>query len=267
VPFNAVKASVDGHAPEIIPSMASGLLQASRHSQDPEGDERVAREVSATSFAGGSDTTTSSFATFFIAMALHPDVQKKAQVELDSVLGRNRLPDFSDRPALPYIEAICKEVERWLPIVPLGVAHASVKEDTYKGYRIPANSVMIPNTWFILHDERNYREPHKFDPDRFLNNGKLDPNVLDPGKFAFGNGRRICPGKQMAENSVFIAIASILACFTIEHRMDKDGRPIPIKVDMTQGFPSHPKPFDCSVKPRNQSIRSLIAQSIREEED
>lgn len=58
--------------------------------------------------------------SLFLALTLYPDVKKRAQRELDSVLGRDRLPTFDDRPRLPYIDALCKEVLRWRMVVPLG---------------------------------------------------------------------------------------------------------------------------------------------------
>ena len=58
--------------------------------------------------------------TLFLALALYPEVQKKAQAEIDAVVGPNRLPDFHDRPSLPYIDAIVKELSRWNLVVPLG---------------------------------------------------------------------------------------------------------------------------------------------------
>jgi cytochrome P450 len=64
--------------------------------------------------------TVSSLSSFFLAMALHPEVQIKAQAELDAVIGSGRLPDYSDRPSLPYINATVKEVLRWNPVAPLG---------------------------------------------------------------------------------------------------------------------------------------------------
>jgi len=58
--------------------------------------------------------------SFLVAILLYPDVQKKAQAELDSVIGRERLPTLEDRPNLPFIDAVCKEVLRWRPATPLG---------------------------------------------------------------------------------------------------------------------------------------------------
>jgi cytochrome P450 len=70
-------------------------------------------------------------------MATHPLAQKKAQNELDTVIGTHRLPEFQDRPSLPYVEALYREVMRWKPVLPLGVAHAASEDDVYEGYFIP----------------------------------------------------------------------------------------------------------------------------------
>ena len=77
------------------------------------------------------------FASFILAMALYSHVQEKAQVEIDRVLGSDRLPTFEDRPSMPYVEAVYREVMRWRPIVPLGFPRYSTSDDIYKGFYIP----------------------------------------------------------------------------------------------------------------------------------
>ncbi|TBU42971.1 cytochrome P450 [Dichomitus squalens] len=84
---------------------------------------------------------------YILAMVLHPEAQSKAQAKLDEVIGSERLPHFSDRESLPYIEAIILECLKWRPITPFGFWHASLQEDEYRGYRIPAGSLLIPCTW------------------------------------------------------------------------------------------------------------------------
>ncbi len=86
---------------------------------------------------------------FFLAMALHPEVQKKAQQELDAVVGTERLPDFSDRPSLPYVTAIAKELLRWHPAAPTGVPHRSIADDEYNGHFIPGGSTIFVNIWCV----------------------------------------------------------------------------------------------------------------------
>jgi cytochrome P450 len=70
-------------------------------------------------------------------MATHPSIQEKAQSEIDRVVGRGRLPDFSDRPAMPYLEAIYREVLRCRQPLGMGLAHRLTEDDYYKGYFIP----------------------------------------------------------------------------------------------------------------------------------
>ena len=82
-------------------------------------------------------------------MLLYPDVMRKAQAEIDSVVGRDRLPTFSDRDQLPYIRALVKEVLRWKPITPLGLARRAVEDDVYQGYFIPAGSIIMTNVWCV----------------------------------------------------------------------------------------------------------------------
>jgi hypothetical protein len=91
--------------------------------------------------------TVSALVTFFLAMLVYPDVQIKAREELDRVIGNERLPVSSDLKQLPYIEAIMKETQRWHPLLPMGVPHASTKEDIYRGYRIPKGAILMPNIW------------------------------------------------------------------------------------------------------------------------
>ncbi|KAH9975380.1 cytochrome P450 [Lactifluus volemus] len=121
--------------------------------------------------------------TFILAMTLHPEAQKRAQAELDTVLG-DRLPTFSDRDNLPFVTAIMKEVLRWIPVLPLAVPHRAINSDQYKGYYIPAGASVLGNTWAILHDEAVFVEPEMFKPERFIDNDLPDP--ADSGVFGFG---------------------------------------------------------------------------------
>lgn len=80
-------------------------------------------------------------------MALFPDVQRKAQQELDAVLGGDRLPQCEDRDNLPYVNALVKEVFRWHPVAPMGVPHVSTEDDICEGYFIPKGSSILTNIW------------------------------------------------------------------------------------------------------------------------
>lgn len=78
-------------------------------------------------------------------MTLYPEAQKKAQEEIDRVVGSDRLPTLADRENMPYIQALIKEVLRWHPGSPLGIPHTSTQDDVYNGYFIPKGSILLPN--------------------------------------------------------------------------------------------------------------------------
>ena len=82
--------------------------------------------------------------SFVLAMALFPDVQQKAQHELDRVVGSDRLPEFDDLDNMPYVRATVMEAMRWMPVIPFGIPHAVIQDDMYKGFHIPRGCVIIP---------------------------------------------------------------------------------------------------------------------------
>lgn len=96
---------------------------------------------------GGSDTTSSTTYAFIQAMMVFQDVQKKAQEEIDRVVGPNRLPTIEDYPNLPYIRCCMKETLRWMPTVVMGVPHCTTKDDEYNGWKIPKGTTIINNVW------------------------------------------------------------------------------------------------------------------------
>ncbi|EGN97597.1 hypothetical protein SERLA73DRAFT_75262 [Serpula lacrymans var. lacrymans S7.3] len=233
--------------------MVSDLLGQIKGKDNYDGLERVVKNVASTSFAGGSETTTSTFVNFVLAMVLYPDVQERAQAEIDSVMDGNRLPNFDDRDSLPYVEAILRESFRWHPVFPLGVAHAAVSDDIYEGYHIPKGATVIANVWFVLlthslalyvdqpalyramtRNEAKYPNPSQFKPERFFtSDGKLnDDKVL----YTFGFGRRICVGHHVADATVWAAIASLLAVFKFTKALDGQGKEIDIEPRWTAGI-------------------------------
>ncbi|KAK1454817.1 cytochrome P450 [Colletotrichum melonis] len=212
-------------------------------------------------FGGGADTTVSTVASFFLAMMVYPDIQKKAQEEIDRVIGSRRLPTTKDRENLPYIEALVKEIMRWHPIGPMGLPHSSTEDDVFEGYFIPKGAMVLPNIWWFTHDPERYPDPMNFKPERFLQSDGHEPEA-DPHKFVFGFGRRICPGRILADNSIFLNIAQLLAVYNFAKPI-VDGKVVEPEVRFTTGVISHPQPFEISIKPRSAKHETLI-RSIEE---
>ncbi len=117
--------------------------------------EELIKDSAAVAYAAGADTSVSTLTTFFLAMTLHPEAQKRAQAELDVVVG-DRLPTFADKDSLPYVTAVMKEVLRWIPVLPMAVPHRAVNSDQYKGYFIPAGASVLGNTWYAVICESSF---------------------------------------------------------------------------------------------------------------
>ncbi|PIL25709.1 cytochrome P450 [Ganoderma sinense ZZ0214-1] len=198
---------------------------------------RHAKMATATMYMGGVETVAAVMHTFFLTMLLYPDVQARARRELEAVVGTHRLPTFDDLGAVPYIDALIKEVLRWAPIVRLDLPRRLREGDVYNGYYLEKDSIVIVNIWSILHDDKMYPDPHAFTPERFLNDdGKLNTDILDPQDVAFGFGRRMCPGRFMAYETLWIAIATLLSCAEIYPAKDGQGREIEVKEDFVSAF-------------------------------
>jgi len=210
-------------------------------------------------FSAGSGTTTNSIISLIMAMINFPDAQRKAQEELDRVVGRGRMPTFADMPDLPYIVACAREIQRFRPAIPGGLPHASTSDDFYMGYFIPAGTVIVPNSYAIHKDPALYPDPDRYYPDRFLEDGKLVGTALsERGHFGFGYGRRVCPGLYIAERTLQIACARVLWAFDLRHAKAADGSVVPVPLnDYTTGFSAHPRQFRCSITPRHADVSSI----------
>ncbi|CAE7142652.1 unnamed protein product [Rhizoctonia solani] len=188
-------------------------------------------------------------------MAMHPDIQAKAQAEIDSAIG-TRLPELADQGSLPYVLCIVKEVMRWRISVPLAIPHGCTQDDVYKGYHIPKGAIVLGNAWAISNNPEVYAAPERFNPDRFL-----DPSVPDAPSFGFG--RRICPGLHHAEAVIFITAAGLLAMFDIRPEADVNGNPIPLKADATLNeVLRQVLPFKCQFVPRSEKHEQTLREWV-----
>ncbi|KAF7192514.1 Multifunctional cytochrome P450 monooxygenase [Pseudocercospora fuligena] len=243
--------------------MAAGKHDTSFSSKVLERDEKLSEEEEYIAkfaanglYGGGADTTVASIMAFFLTMTKYPEIQSKAQAEIDSVVEQDRMPELRDRESLPYTEAVIKEIFRWHTVVPEGLPHLTTEDCEFEGYFIPKGSIIIANIWAFAHDPNIYRDPSTFNPSRFLG----DKPEMDPRNFIFGFGRRICPGKLLADASVFLTIARALAVFDIKSPVDDDGRPVAPHFDPEPGFVSHPAEFKARITPRSDNHEALIME-------
>ncbi|KAE8140134.1 cytochrome P450 [Aspergillus pseudotamarii] len=236
------------------PSFVSRLIEQKGSLLSPEEELKI-KCSAASVYQAGYDTTASTITSFFLAMALFPAAQHRAQEEIDRVVGA-RLPTPDDRGKLPYVNALINEVLRWNPVVQIGIMHATTEDDIYEGYLIPKGASIVPNIWAFAHDPDVYSDPMSFRPERFLASDGHTPE-RDPHTLVFGFGRRICPGRPLVDFNSFLTIARSLAVFQIRKAM-KDGREIDPIIDYQEGIVGHLSPFEVSIQSRSTEHEALI---------
>ncbi|KAF9070699.1 cytochrome P450 [Rhodocollybia butyracea] len=174
-----------------------------------------------------------------------------------SSIGSFRLTTFEDRQSLPYVEAIYREIMRLHPPLPLGINHVLTEDDFYMGYHIPKGCIVVPNIWAMNRDPNVYSEPDKFIPEPFLDSPD-GPFTSINNIYTFGFGRRVCVGRYMGDNTVWLAIASVLATLDLRKAKDNEGNEVDIPGEYTQTFFRHPKPYRCCIRPRDARASELI---------
>ncbi|XP_058080868.1 cytochrome P450 78A5-like [Magnolia sinica] len=161
----------------------------------------------------GTDTVAILLEWILARMVVHPDIQSRAQSEIDAVVGKSRPISDSDIPNLPYLQSIVKESLRMHPPGPLLSWARLAIHDVHVGNNfIPAGTTAMVNMWAITHDKSIWQSPEEFIPERFI---EEDMSVLgsDLRLAPFGSGRRVCPGKAMGLATVYLWLAQLLQSF------------------------------------------------------
>ncbi|KAJ7621451.1 cytochrome P450 [Roridomyces roridus] len=183
---------------------------------------------------GGSDTTSSFLQTLILALTAYPEAQKKAQEEIDRVVGSDRMPTLDD-PPIPASP-------------PILIPHSTLAAEEYKGYTIPKSATIFVNVYGIFHDPDLFDDPETFSPERSL----LTENGTKPGvdgsdlrhNLPFGVGRRICPGIHLAQHSINLNTVNLIWAFQFSPDIDASGNPIPPDTSAYQrGMFTAPEPF------------------------
>ncbi len=167
-------------------------------------------------FLAGTETTATTLSWAVLFLAKHHEVQKKAQQEIDRIVGRDRLPTLADRADMPYVDAFIHEVQRRGNILGFGVPHAAAEDVEIGGYVVPQGCTFMFNLGAIMHDPVAFPDPFAFKPERFLSSDgkKFIPH---PQVIPFGIGKRRCLGEALAKMTLFLFIGAIIHTFHIEH--------------------------------------------------
>ncbi|OBZ68047.1 O-methylsterigmatocystin oxidoreductase [Grifola frondosa] len=281
MPFQMVKDAMWQATGTTIPSVTASLIEKCSGNEgiNKEDEEDIKGTAGFYTEPELRQSVVIALTTFVMAMVLYPNVFKKAQEEIDGVIGNERLPDFTDRDSLPYLGCTLKELYRWNSPLPLGLPHRATSDDIYRGYRIPQGCMIIPNIWGMMHAPDIYPEPEKFRPERFLettHGPSSRTDASDPYNIVFGFGRRLCPGQAFADSSLWLAMAHMIATLDIRKRVDSFGKEINFEAAFSSGFVrqahylnrfmrasvevlcSAPKPFTCVILPRSKKACELV---------
>ncbi|KAI9841068.1 MAG: hypothetical protein M1837_001039 [Sclerophora amabilis] len=220
---------------------------------------------------GGSDTSSSIMLAIIQAMIKYPEVQKKAQAEIDAVIGQGRSPTWSDFASLPYINMIIKEGHRWRPVTPLGFPHALGEDDWIDDMFLSKGLTVILNVWGMHMDENTWEKPQHFIPERYANHPKLAPEYAASSDWAsrdhygYGAGRRICPGIHLAERNLFIGVAKLLWAFNFEEKPGTVNDSDP-ETGYSVGFLHGARDYGCNINVRSEKTRETILREFDEAE-
>ncbi|KAJ0116986.1 hypothetical protein J7T55_003401 [Diaporthe amygdali] len=219
----------------------------------------------------GVDTTSGTLTSTVLALCLFPEVQAKAQAEIDNVLGEAVSPTWEDFDAgrLPYVAALAREIMRWRTVTVLGgIPHAPVVDDTYRGFLIPKGIQLTCNVWAMHRNPGDYPDPDTVRPERYLGDrpgGLAFEYPNSRGHNAFGWGRRQCSGQPLAEQSVLMVLARLLWAFRVEPGLDEKGNPVQLDAFAYNDSENmRPLPFKARFTPRSGKIEELIRSEARE---
>lgn len=250
-----------------VPSFARRCIEEQRSDSDKTNMSELEAVhlfgVTYTAFGTSSDN----MKIFVFAMTRHPEWWLRLSEEMDRVVGDKRLPTLEDLPNLPVLRAVLAEVTRVWPVTPGGVPHLLSKDDVYKGYHLPAGSVIHLVTWACGRDPELYPDPETFNPERWLNPSY--PTYKEPltefptltNTLMFGAGRRQCPGMLVGVRNVYIQVMMLVWACDIKRARDANGEEIvPPPYDFVSGFNVFPNPFDFDLKPRGPARLALVEE-------
>ncbi|EDO29403.1 predicted protein [Nematostella vectensis] len=193
----------------------------------------------ASQFLAGSETTASTLSWSVVYLLNDSDVQERIHNELDDVIGKGQLPQLSHKKKLPVLEAFTAETLRLSCIGPLGMPHKTTRDTFLRGHAIPKGTTVVPNLWSLHHDSTEWKDPFKFDINRFLEDGVFRAPAND-AYLPFSAGPRVCLGEELARSELFLFLARLLQKFDFVTPL---GLEVPSLDAEDSGIVLHPKPF------------------------
>ncbi|KAG6782277.1 hypothetical protein POTOM_011671 [Populus tomentosa] len=162
--------------------------------------------------AGGTESSAVTTEWAMAELLKKPEYFKRANEELDRVIGRDRWVEERDIVNLPFINAICKETMRLHPVSPFLVPRLAREDIQLGGYDIPKGTRVMVNVWTIGRDASIWEKPHEFCPERFIGKS-IDVKGHNFELLPFGAGRRMCVGYSLGLKVIQASVANLLHGF------------------------------------------------------
>jgi len=202
-------------------------------------------------FIGGMDTTSTSLSWALLYMVKHPEVQRRVQAEIDTVLS-GRHPTSQDRLRMPYTDATLMEVLRRSTTIPRGVPHAaSDGAVNFRGYVIPKDSIIMMHLEDVHMDKAYWGDPETFRPERFISDNGTARR--DERLIPFGIGKRACLGESLARMELFLLFVCTLQRFSFTAVAGE-----PLSEDGLMGGLSVPEQFHVTYQVRGKTESELV---------
>ncbi|KAL0969175.1 hypothetical protein UPYG_G00223460 [Umbra pygmaea] len=254
--FAFVKEKVMQHResfdPDVTRDMSDAFINRIEHGKDS-GLTKDFVEGTVTDIIGaGQDTISTGLQWILLLLIKYPHIQTKVQEQIDKVVGRDRLPNMEDKEGLAYLDAFIYETMRYTSFVPLTIPHSTTSDVTIEGLHIPKDTVVFINQWSVNHDTLKWKDPHIFNPSRFLDeNGALDKDLTN-SVMIFSSGKRRCIGDQIAKVEVFLFTAILLHQCTFESNPSEA-----LTLDCSYGLALKPLNYTITTKLRGKLLNQL----------
>ncbi|CAA90617.1 CYtochrome P450 family [Caenorhabditis elegans] len=193
----------------------------------------------------GMETTSNSLRWHLAAMMKYPEIQDKVRKEIFDNVGTARLPSMSDKPNMPYTQAVIHEVQRFSNMIPILGTHTNKEDILLKGKNVPTGTVIFAQIWSVLKNDSVFEDSHKFNPDRYLlTDGKTFDKTILERTIPFSVGKRNCVGEGLARMELFLIFTALIQKYEFIPNGSIDLSPVPGAVLTT-------KPYTCRLIPQS----------------
>ncbi|EFP08874.1 hypothetical protein CRE_18036 [Caenorhabditis remanei] len=203
-------------------------------------------------WVAGMETTSTTLRWSLAYMMKYPEIQDKVRKEIFDVVGTSRLPSMSDKPNMPYTQAVIHEIQRHSSMIPLLASHTNIEDIVLKGQTIPSGTRVFAQLWSILKRDSIFEETDKFNPDRYLlQDGKtMNKSIIErliqavlERTIPFSIGKRSCVGEGLARLELFLIFSAMVQQYEFVPNGQIDLTPV-------YGGALAAKPYTCQLIPQ-----------------